>query len=77
MHVIEVVEALDDGFGNLAEDVDTNRADLFGDRVEGTKRRRRVSMYLQIFMTGREDEVYPQSMYSMHMTTSPSLRKAP
>lgn len=34
MHVVEVVEALDDRFGDLAEDVDANRTDLFGDGVE-------------------------------------------
>lgn len=56
MHVIEVVEALDDRFGDLAEDVDANRTDLFGDGVEGAGGCQRVC---RISMMGRRDEVLP------------------
>ena len=75
--VVEIGEAAEDGFGNLSEHVDAHRTKVLRDPVQRATGEIKSPSEKNASGTAR-GRPYPQSMYSMHMITSPALlRKAP
>lgn len=68
MDLIKIIEATQDSFCDFAENIHSNRAKIFGNAVQGT-------MALLNQLRAKGTYAHPQSIYSIHMTTSPELCK--